>query len=438
MAGDTPANEEILVAQATPPGGSLADQILGRRPPGNDTTTPPKPGTDAQPVVPKPSDTPRPADVPAAAGDGKDVVLKLSYKDAQFDDKIWKTVRYNTLEITDFPPGASIKHWADKDGYFFYLTGADGKMLDNKLHHYPGNLAKITVNGATQDLVAERRKVSEAVARRNDINLQDGVLTLKADDPKFDEKLTKISSYDTINITGLPAGAKFTHGMDDKGFFFNAGDGRKHYYPLNAKAVAIDGTKTVDLNRSRYEAVEAYSQGSFGGFKNWSRQRDPLSNAQQVMNFAFKMDRHAGTSLEVLDRNLTEAIKSPDAHPHFKYLLANVKLAEAMSAVRARVLAGQEINHPSVLQKIDEADVLLDQVIKDSDGSLRQIGRGFPKGNAPLMPLMPYAPYDTRDPNRYYSFWGGTWDQAGFMKPGLKFIRGLVESNALGLPPVRP
>ncbi|MBX9695004.1 MAG: hypothetical protein K2Z81_21645, partial [Cyanobacteria bacterium] len=141
---------------------------------------------------------------------------------------------------------------------------------------------------------------------------------------------------------------------------------------------------------------------------------------------------------DVLDKGLTEAIASSEHHPYFKYLLANVKLAQAMGAVRERVLTGQSINHPSVIDKLDKADELLDQVIKESDGRLRVIGRGFPRPNAPLMPLAPYAPYDPRDPNGLYSFWGGTYDQAGFMKPGVKFIKGLVQSNVLALPPERP
>lgn len=448
MAGDNPTetSKEILVAQA-PRGGSFLDEILRATQPEapketpaapvDSTAKPPAPGKPAD-TTPQPADAaPKAAEAASVADAGKDVVLKLSYTDPKFDEQIWKTVRYNTIEITDFPKDARIQHWADDKGFFFYLTDKSGKMLDNKLHHYPGNVQKLTINGVTQDLVAERQKVTEAIARKNDINIRDGVLTLSCNDPNFDRKMAQVKTYDTINLTNLPNGAKLTHGMDDKGFYFNVGDGKKHYYPTNAKQLAFDGKPAADLTKTRYEAIEAYSSTAFGGFKDYQRQRDPMTNAQQVINFASGMNDQAGKSLEVLDKNLTEAIKSSEHHPYFKYLLANVKMAQAMGAVRERVLAGQPVNHPSVIDKLDKADELLDQVIKESDGRLRRIGR-FPRPNAPLMPLAPYAGYDPRDPNGLYSFWGGTYDQAGFMKPGLKLIKGLIQSNFIALPPERP
>lgn len=437
MAGDLPTstNKETDVAQAQPRGGgSFADEIL--RAPGSGDSRPAAPAPAADTAA-KPTDA-RPAAPAAVTDTGRDVVLKLSYNDPKFDESIWKTVKYNAIEISDFPKDARVQHWADKDGYFFYLTDASGKMIDNKLHHYPGNVAKLIINGNTQDLVKERQKVSEAIARKNDINIKDGVLTVDVKDAKFDEKVHRVRTMDTINLTGLAPGAKIAHGMDGNGFFFEVGDGKKHYYPTNAKQLAVDGKVTMDLTKTRYQDIESYSNASFGGFKDYSRGRDPMTNAQQVINFAAGMDKQAGRSLDVLDKGLTEAIASSEHHPYFKYLLANVKLAQAMGAVRERVLTGQSINHPSVIDKLDKADELLDQVIKESDGRLRVIGRGFPRPNAPLMPLAPYAPYDPRDPNGLYSFWGGTYDQAGFMKPGVKFIKGLVQSNVLALPAERP
>lgn len=432
-------NNEILLAQGPiTKGRSLADEIVNdRRPP---ATTPP---ADTRPATPPAGGdkTPPPAaprDVPAATTDGTDVVLKLSYTDPKFGEKIWNTVRYNKLEITDFPRGASIQHWQDKNGDFFYLTDAAGKMLDGKLHYYPGNLSKITINGNTQDVNAQRVKVREAIARRNDIDVLDGVLTLSYKDPNFDRKIFQTDVYDTINLKDLPPGAKFTHGLDNNGFYFDVGDGKKHYYPKNLKQLAVDGKATADMTRTRMEVVEKYAKDNFGGLPEFTRQRDNFSNAQQVMMFGFKMDKEAAKALDVLDKGLTDAIQHSATHPYFKYLLANVKLGKAMGAVRERVLAGQPINHPSVLDNLDKCDELLDQVIKESDGSLRRGGGRFPRPNAPLLPLAPYAPYDPRNPDGYYQFWGGTYDQAGFMKPGIALIRGLVEANALGLPPARP
>ncbi|MDZ4834449.1 MAG: hypothetical protein SGJ27_11785 [Candidatus Melainabacteria bacterium] len=437
---DQPAQQggEILLAQLTgaPKGrGSLADEILNGKPTGAE---PPPPG-DATP--PKPKDVPAaPKDVPAApakVADGTDVVLKLSYNDPKFDEAIWKTVKYNTLEITDFPKDARLQHWQDKNGDFFWLTDKSGKPIDNKFHYYPGNVAKLTVNGNTQDLNVERRKVREAIAKRDGIDVLDGVMTLSYKDANFDKKIFQTNLYDTLNMKDLPPGGKLTHAMDDKGFFFEVGDGKKHYYPNNAKQLSVDGKIASDLTKTRYEVIEKYADANAGGFKSFERQRNPLANSDQVKNFADGMSRQSAKSLDVLDRNLTEAVKSSEHHPYFKYLLANVKLAQAMGAIRERVLTGQEINHPSVVEKIDKCDELLDQVMKESDGRLRKMNR-FPKFNAPLMPLSPYSAYDPRNPNGLYEFWGGTYDQAAFMKPGVKLIRGLVEANALQLPPVRP
>jgi hypothetical protein len=438
---------EILLAQlgGQKPGRSLADEIT--RPRGDAPKEPPPPGTPAKPaeVPAKPAEAPaKPAEVPAkpkdaaaAVTDGKDIVLKLSYSDPKFDDTIWKTVKYNALEITDFPKDARLQHWQDKNGYFFWLTDQGGKPIDNKFHYYPGNVSKLIVGGQTQDLNVERQKVREAIARRDGVDVLDGVMALSYKDANFDKKVMQTKIYDTLNIKDLPPGAKLTYGMDDKGYSFDVGDGKKHYFPLNAKQIAVDGKVVADLTKTRYEIVESYANANFGGFKSFERQRNPMANADQVKSFALGMDRQAGKSLEILDKNLTDAVNAPGAHPYMKYLLANVKLAEAMGAIRERVLAGQEINHPSVVDKIDKCDQLLDQVIKESDGQLSRINR-FPKFNAPLMPLSPYAPYDPRNRDGYYEFWGGTYDQAAFMKPGVKLIRGLVEANALQLPPVRP
>ncbi len=429
---------EILLAQLTgqPKGkGSLADEIIKGKPAGDTKTTPKEPPA---PGDTKPADTPvAPKDAPAKAADGKDAVLKLSYTDPKFDETVWKTVKYNTLEVTDFPKDAGIQHWKDNNGYFFWATDKAGKPLDNKLHYYPGNVAKLIINGHPQDLVAERKKVNEAVARKDGVDVLDGVMTLSYKDANFDAKVWKTNLYDTLNMKDLPPGSKLSYNMDDKGFYFDVGDGKKHYYPNNAKQISVDSKVVSDLTKTRYETIEKYANDKFGGFKSFERQRNPLANATQVQMFADGMSKKAGTSLEVLDKNLTEAVKSSEHHPYFKYLLANVKLAEAMVAVRDRVLAGQEVNHPSVIDKIDKCDELLDQVMKESDGRLRKIGK-FPKFNAPLMPLSPYSAYDPRNPDGLYEFWGGTYDQAAFMKPGVKLIRGLVEANALALPPVRP
>lgn len=443
------SNGEILLAQlgSQPKGRSLADQIVRGPTPAGDTKPkePPPPG-ETNPGTPKPADAPvKPKDAPAATTDGKDVVLKLSWTDPKFDDTIWKTVKYNTLEITDFPKGAGIQHWKDSKGDYFWVDDGKGKELDGKRHYYPGNVAKLIVNGSKpQDLVAERKKVGEAIARKAGADVLDGVMTLNYADPDFDAKLWKTNVYDTIKIKGLKPDAKLTYQMDDKGFYFDVGDGKKHYYPNNAKQIAVDGKLTPDgkpavedLTKSRMASIEAFGNDKFGGFKSFERQRDAMSNMTQVQMFADGMSRKASGSLDVLDKNLTEAIKSSEHHPYFKYLLANVKLAQAMVAVRERVLEGKSVNHPSVVDKIDKCDELLDQVMKESDGRLRKLNR-FPKHNAPLMPLAPWAAYDPRNPNGYYEFWGGTYDQAAFMKPGVKLIRGMVEANALGLPPVRP
>ncbi len=421
-------------------------------PPKADTPAPKK-DTTAKPEDKRDTLTPKPPEVkkdtPAAPTEKlgtpleevKDGTLKLRYDQKDFDDKIWKTLKYDKIEITDLPKGAQIQHWMDGKGIFFWMSDASGKSLDGKLHYYPGNVQKLIVDGKTQDLTAERKSVKEAYWKKNGVDVKDGVLTISFNDEFFDRKLFVTDIYDTINIKDLPKDAKLSYGADDKGFFFDIGDKKKHYFPKNAQQIAFNGDKDTmqDLTKQRMQALEDYSKDKFGGFTDNKRFRDPVSNYQQVIQFADGMNGKAKGALKVLDDRLTEAVGSSEKHPYFKYMLANVRVAEAMDAVRTRVLAGEDINHPSVLDKLDKADELLEQAIRESDTRLRGLKRPFPRPNAPLMPLAPFGAYGASDYNAgLYSFWGGAWDQAGFMKVQLKMLKGLVQAGTLGLPPKKP
>ncbi len=454
--GTTFPAENMLLAQLGQPQtgrGSKSEELL-KNPPKQaedpkkdtkkDTLTPAPPKTDTPaPKIDDKKDTPA---TPKEKLGGppeevKDGILKLKFDQKDFDDKIWKTVKYEKIEISDLPKGASIQHWMDGKGIFFWFGDESGKSLDGKLHYYPGNVKKIIVNGKEQDLDVERKKVKEAYLKKNGIDVLDGVLTLSYKDEFFDRKLFLTDIYDTINITDLPKDAKLSYGMDDKGFFFDVGDKKKHYFPKNAQQIALNGDKTTvqDLTKQRMQALEDYSKDKFGGFTDNKRYRDPISNYQQVILFADGVNGKAKGALKVLDDRLTEAIQSSEKHPYFKYMLANVRVAEAMDAVRTRVLAGEDINHPSVIDKLDKADELLEQAIRESDTRLRGLKRPFPRPNAPLMPLAPFGAYGASDVNAgLYSFWGGAWDQAGFMKVQLKMLKGLVQAGTLGLPPKKP
>src|SRR5579883_1754407 len=171
----------ILVAD-----GSLADRLLHGKKPLEDVgkgAKPPGAKADAKADVKDAKDDKLPP-----PEDGTEIAVKVSYKkvssdpkNTEFDDPIKKTVRYNTIEITDMPAdGVYIKHWRDDDGrFFFWFSDKEGKNIDGKNHYYPGNVHKLKVGDKVQDVDAQRRKVNDAWNRsKNKIDLRDDVLTI--------------------------------------------------------------------------------------------------------------------------------------------------------------------------------------------------------------------------------------------------------------------
>lgn len=85
---------------------------------------------------------------------GKQVI---AWNDPQLDAKLKEG--FARVEITGMPKGATLHHWVDEKGYFFFFK-VDGK--NGQPHHYTPNLRTLEVEGQTQDVEKHKILVAES------------------------------------------------------------------------------------------------------------------------------------------------------------------------------------------------------------------------------------------------------------------------------------
>lgn len=408
------------------------------------------------------SDMPKPgrsSDRPTAPPEGdKDIVVKVSYNDNgdadKFDGPIKRTVKYNAIEITDLPKGVGISHWKDADGrYYFWFGDEKGDNVDGRKHYYPGNVNKIIVPGyKPQDVVAQRQKVDAAIERKRaeSLDIKDGVFTLSIKDGDFDKKLAgaKPDRFDTLKITDLGTD-KLQYGMDEKGFYFKAGDGKPHYYKENLKTITVDDQKT-NMKQMCMATVRDFAADAGAPFKSLEatakeRQQKTVPQDRTVKYLLGLGEASTADALDVLDKRLTEIVNSNDKNdsfdPYFKtwsrWALAQVRVAEIVPTLVRNVQAHKPLNDPSVTDKFDRAIEILNTVNGDSENKLKD-DKKFPSPNVPLMPFDPWEAMGVGGPEGRYMFWGGAYDQSDWLKLQLTLLRDALKSGFFQIPPERP
>jgi len=284
------------------------------------------------------------------------------------------------------------------------------------------NQRPIDVNTRPQDVNVRPQDVP--------CDVKNGVLTLKYGDPDLDKQLAAARNYNTIHIE-TPPGVSIKHWVDQNGYFFwfqNGNDnGAKHYYPPFAKQLWTNG-HNYDLEAQRLKVDEQFAQfelqnkGINGGFSSLDKKSD-------VMNYVSNMSKLSGNALQVLERNLTDAVRNSD-NPYFKIYLADVYTAEAMLPIRNQVLNTNNrwLDTNASVQYLDKAIALLNQVNNDSRGTFAQ--RGWNPSANIYMPLDPYSIYrDPRNTDYMYGFWVGSYDQARFRAAALTTIKNMIGSG---------
>lgn len=95
--------------------------------------------------------------------------LELSYNDKDFEKKLAYAGKvhgkdFDTLKVTDMPPGTKITPWVNSKGFFFYFN--DGTQTPKEFHYLPSNLTRLETKEMT-DLNKLRADVM--VAYNNDM-----------------------------------------------------------------------------------------------------------------------------------------------------------------------------------------------------------------------------------------------------------------------------
>ncbi|MBK9279303.1 MAG: hypothetical protein IPM93_14165 [Candidatus Obscuribacter sp.] len=96
--------------------------------------------------------------------------LELSYNDKDFEKKLAYAGKvhgkdFDTLKVTDMPPGTKITPWVNSRGFFFYFN--DGTQTPKEFHYLPSNLTRLETKEMT-DLNKLRADVM--VAYNNDMS----------------------------------------------------------------------------------------------------------------------------------------------------------------------------------------------------------------------------------------------------------------------------
>lgn len=154
------------------------DAVFGNAPRGpranTDTTLPPSrqlpPPVERTDIIPRGKDQVeiKPVIV-AETGEKFDLkfsgrALELSYNDPSFEKKLSFAGKNNakdfdTLKLTDIPPGVKIAPWVDSNGFFFWFNDGSGKKPEK--HYIPKNLNTLQA-AETTDLNKVRPAIMQA------------------------------------------------------------------------------------------------------------------------------------------------------------------------------------------------------------------------------------------------------------------------------------